>query len=189
VGQMTDSLGRKISFKNTIIIMTSNIGARQLKDFGQGIGFNTSAKKDNMDSHSKGVIEKALKRAFSPEFLNRIDDIIVFNSLEKKDINKIIDIEMNSLLKRIDTLGYSVKISEEAKDFIADKGFDAKFGARPLKRAIQKYFEDPLSEEIINAQVKEGDTIKVSLNKDKSALEMKITKPKTKVKKSTKKEQ
>jgi len=188
-GQMTDSLGRKISFKNTIIIMTSNIGARQLKDFGQGIGFNTSAKKDNMDSHSKGVIEKALKRAFSPEFLNRIDDIIVFNSLEKKDINKIIDIEMNSLLKRIDTLGYSVKISEEAKDFIADKGFDAKFGARPLKRAIQKYFEDPLSEEIINAQVKEGDTIKVSLNKDKSALEMKITKPKTKVKKSIKKEQ
>jgi len=182
-GQMTDSLGRKISFKNTIIIMTSNIGARQLKDFGQGIGFNTSAKKDNMASHSKGVIEKALKRAFSPEFLNRIDDIIVFNSLDKEDINKIIDIEMDSLLKRISTLGYSVKISKEAKDFIADKGFDAKFGARPLKRAIQKYFEDPLSEEIISAQIKEGDAIKVSLNKDKSALEMKITKPKGKQKK------
>jgi len=183
-GQMTDSLGRKISFKNTIIIMTSNIGARQLKDFGQGIGFNTSAKKDNMDSHSKGVIEKALKRAFSPEFLNRIDDVIVFNSLDKEDINKIIDIEMDSLLKRISTLGYSVKISKEAKDFIADKGFDAKFGARPLKRAIQKYFEDPLSEEIISAQIKEGDAIKVSLNKDKSALEMKITKPKAKRKKT-----
>jgi ATP-dependent Clp protease ATP-binding subunit ClpC len=182
-GQMTDSLGRKISFKNTIIIMTSNIGARQLKDFGQGIGFNTSAKKDNMASHSKGVIEKALKRAFSPEFLNRIDDVIVFNSLDKEDINKIIDIEMDSLLKRISTLGYSVKISKEAKDFIADKGFDAKFGARPLKRAIQKYFEDPLSEEIISAQIKEGDAIKVSLNKDKSALEMKITKPKGKQKK------
>jgi ATP-dependent Clp protease ATP-binding subunit ClpC len=181
-GQMTDSLGRKISFKNTIIIMTSNIGARQLKDFGQGIGFNTSAKKDNMASHSKGVIEKALKRAFSPEFLNRIDDVIVFNSLDKEDINKIIDIEMDSLLKRISTLGYSVKISKEAKDFIADKGFDAKFGARPLKRAIQKYFEDPLSEEIISAQIKEGDAIKVSLNKDKSALEMKITKPKVKKK-------
>ncbi len=187
-GQMTDSLGRKISFKNTIIIMTSNIGARQLKDFGQGIGFNTSAKKENMDSHSKGVIEKALKRAFAPEFLNRIDDVILFNSLNKEDINKIIDIEMDSLLKRIDTLGYTVKISEEAKDFIADKGFDAKFGARPLKRAIQKYFEDPLSEEIINAQIKEGDTIKVSLNKDNSALVMKIIKPKAKPKKTTKKE-
>jgi len=179
-GEMTDSLGRKISFKNTIIIMTSNIGARQLKDFGQGIGFNTSAKKDNIASHSKGVIEKALKRAFSPEFLNRIDDVIVFNSLDKEHINKIIDIEMDSLLKRISTLGYSVKISKKAKDFIADKGFDAKFGARPLKRAIQKYFEDPLSEEIISAQIKEGDAIKVIMNKDKSALEMKITKPKGK---------
>jgi ATP-dependent Clp protease ATP-binding subunit ClpC len=187
-GQMTDSLGRKISFKNTIIIMTSNIGARQLKDFGQGIGFNTTAKINNSDTHSKGVIEKALKRAFAPEFLNRIDDVIVFNSLEKKDIDKIIDIEMDSLLKRIDTLGYTVKISEEAKDFIAEKGFDSKFGARPLKRAIQKYFEDPLSEEIINAQIKEGDTIKVSLNKDKSALTMKITKPKAKPKKSVKKD-
>ena len=187
-GQMTDSLGRNISFKNTIIIMTSNIGARQLKDFGLGIGFNTTAKINNSDSHSKGVIEKALKRAFAPEFLNRIDDVIVFNSLEKKDIDKIIDIEMDSLLKRIDTLGYTVKISEEAKDFIAEKGFDSKFGARPLKRAIQKYFEDPLSEEIINAQIKEGDTIKVSLNKDKSALTMKITKPKAKPKKSVKKD-
>ena len=124
-----------------------------------------------------------MKKAFSPEFLNRIDDVIVFNNLDKEDINKIIDIEMNSLLKRIDTLGYSVKISEEAKDFIAEKGFDAKFGARPLKRAIQKYFEDPLSEEIINAQIKEGDAIKVSLNKEKSALEIKIIKPKVKSKK------
>jgi ATP-dependent Clp protease ATP-binding subunit ClpC len=141
------------------------------------------SKKDNVDTHSKGVIQKALKRAFSPEFLNRIDDVIVFNSLDKEDINKIIDIEMDSLLKRIDTLGYTVKISEEAKDFIADKGFDAKFGARPLKRAIQKYFEDPLSEEIISAQIKEGDTIKVSLNKEKSGLNMKITKPKAKRKK------
>ena len=187
-GQMTDSLGRKISFKNSIIIMTSNIGARQLKDFGQGIGFNTTAKINNSDSHSKGVIEKALKKAFAPEFLNRIDDVIVFNSLEKKDIDKIIDIEMNSLLRRIDTLGYTVKISEEAKDFISEKGFDSKFGARPLKRAIQKYFEDPLSEEIISAKIKEGDTIKVNLNKDKSALTMKITKPKRKSKKTIKKD-
>jgi ATP-dependent Clp protease ATP-binding subunit ClpC len=187
-GQMTDSLGRKISFKNTIIIMTSNIGARQLKDFGQGIGFNTTAKKENVDNHSKGVIQNALKKAFSPEFLNRIDDVIVFNSLDKEDINKIIDIEMKNLLKRIGALGYSVKISEEAKDFIAEKGFDAKFGARPLKRAIQKYFEDPLSEEIINAQIKEGDAIKVSLNKEESALEMKIIKPKVKSKVKSKKD-
>ena len=182
-GQMTDSLSRKISFKNTIIIMTSNIGARQLKDFGQGIGFNTASKKENVDNHSKGVIEKALKKAFSPEFLNRIDDVIVFNNLNKEDINKIIDIEMKNLLKRIDALGYSVKITAKAKDFIAEKGFDAKFGARPLKRAIQKYFEDPLSEKIINAQIKEGDVIKVSLNKEKSALEIKIIKPKVKSKK------
>jgi ATP-dependent Clp protease ATP-binding subunit ClpC len=187
-GQMTDSLGRKISFKNTIIIMTSNIGARQLKDFGQGIGFNTSSKKENEKNYSKGVIEKALKRAFAPEFLNRIDDVVLFNSLTKENINDIIDIEMDSLLKRINTLGYKVTISEDAKDFIADKGFDAKFGARPLKRAIQKYFEDPLAEEIINSKVSEGDTIKVSLNKEKSELMMKISKPKKKSQKATKKE-
>jgi len=182
-GQMTDSLGRKISFKNTIIIMTSNIGARQLKDFGQGIGFNTNAKKANADNHSKGIIQKALKSAFSPEFLNRIDDIILFNNLKKEDINKIIDIEMDSLLKRIDTLGYSVSINQEAKDFIAEKGFDSKFGARPLKRAIQKYFEDSLSEKIISAKIKQGDKIKVSLKKDKSELEIKIVKKKIKQKK------
>jgi ATP-dependent Clp protease ATP-binding subunit ClpC len=186
-GQMTDSLGRKVSFKNTIIIMTSNIGARQLKDFGQGIGFNTSSKLQNSDNHSKDVIEKALKRAFSPEFLNRIDDIIIFNSLEKKDINLIIDIEMNTLLERINTLGYSVKITDDAKDFIAEKGFDYKFGARPLKRAIQKYFEDPLSEEIINAKIKEGDKINVSLNKNKSNLNIKVSKTKQIKKKVTSK--
>ena len=182
-GQMTDSLGRKISFKNTIIIMTSNIGARQLKDFGQGIGFNTNAKKANADNHSKGIIQKALKSAFSPEFLNRIDDIILFNNLKKEDINKIIDIEMDSLLKRIDTLGYSVSINQEAKDFIAEKGFDSKFGARPLKRAIQKYFEDSLSEKIISAKINQGDKIKVSLKKDKLQLEIKIVKKKIKQKK------
>ena len=184
-GQMTDSLGRNISFKNTIIIMTSNIGARELKDFGQGIGFNTSSKKQNSDNHNKSVIQKALKRAFSPEFLNRIDDVIIFNNLTKNDINKIIDIEINNLLKRIEDLGYKVKISRSAKDFIAEKGFDSKFGARPLKRAIQKYFEDPLSEEIINAQVKEGDLISVNLNKDK--LIMKISKPKKETRKKLKK--
>mgnify|MGYP001395482725 FL=1 len=182
-GQMTDSLGRKISFKNTIIIMTSNIGARELKDFGSGIGFNTNSKKASTVDNNKGVIQKALKRAFSPEFLNRIDDIIIFNNLKREDINEIIDIEMNSLLRRIASLGYTIKISAAAKDFIAEKGFDEKFGARPLKRAIQKYFEDPLSEEIITAKIKEGDTIKVDLTSDKTTLEMKIIKPKNKSKK------
>ena len=182
-GHMTDSLGRNISFKNTIIIMTSNIGARELKDFGQGIGFNTASRKQNSDNHNKSVIQKALKRAFSPEFLNRIDDIIIFNNLTKDDINKIIDIEINNLLERIKKLGYQVKISKGAKDFIADKGFDSKFGARPLKRAIQKYFEDPLSEEIINAKIKEGDLINVNLNKDKNELLMKISNPKKKLNK------
>ncbi len=175
-GIMTDSLGRKISFKNTIIIMTSNIGARELKDFGQGIGFNTTAKQTNTDNNNKGVIEKALKRAFAPEFLNRIDDIIIFNHLKKEDINIIIDIEMNSLLKRIEVLGYKVTISKKAKDFIAEKGFDVKFGARPLNRAIQKYFEDPLSEMIISAQIKEGDIIKVDLDNEGILLKMSMKK-------------
>ena len=183
-GQITDSLGRKVSFKNTVIIMTSNIGARQLKEFGQGIGFNTSAKKANADQHSKGVIEQALKRAFAPEFLNRIDDIILFNNLNQEHIFNIIDIEMISVLERIRALGYNVKISNEAKEYIAEKGFDSKFGARPLKRAIQKYFEDPISEEIINSNLDEGDTINVSLNKDKTDLIIKITKPRNKSKKS-----
>ena len=182
-GQITDSLGRKVSFKNTVIIMTSNIGARQLKEFGQGIGFNTSAKKANADQHSKGVIEQALKRAFAPEFLNRIDDIILFNNLNQEHIFNIIDIEMISVLERIRALGYNVKISNDAKEYIAEKGFDSKFGARPLKRAIQKYFEDPISEEIINSNLDEGDTINVSLNKDKTDLIIKILKPRNKSKK------
>ncbi len=184
-GLITDSLGRKISFKNTVIIMTSNIGARQLKEFGQGIGFNTTAKKSNADQHSKGVIEQALKRAFAPEFLNRIDDIVLFNNLNQEHIFKIIDIEMISVLGRIKALGYNVKISNEAKEYIAEKGFDSKFGARPLKRAIQKYFEDPISEEIISSKLVEGDTINVSLSKDKTDLIIKISKPRKKSKKRT----
>jgi len=175
-GQMTDSLGRKIDFKNTIIIMTSNIGARQLKDFGQGVGFTTSAKKDSEDDHSKGVIEGALKKAFAPEFLNRIDDVIMFNSLSRDDIHKIIDIELNSLYGRINGLGYSVIVSEEAKDFISDKGYDVQFGARPLKRAIQKYLEDPLAEEIIKSSLTEGDIINVDVENEE--IKIKITKPK-----------
>ena len=186
-GQLTDSMGRKVSFKNTIIIMTSNIGSRQLKDFGQGVGFNTSSRKNDMDSYSKGIIQKSLKKSFAPEFLNRIDDIIIFNNLSKEDINKIIDIEMDDILKRIEEIGYKVKISKQAKDFIADKGFDVNFGARPLKRAIQKYFEDPLAEEIINSKIGDGDNIKVSLNKDKTALTIKKV-SKTKKRTENKKE-
>ena len=187
-GQLTDSMGRKVSFKNTIIIMTSNIGSRQLKDFGQGVGFNTSSRRDNVDSYSKGVIQKALSKSFAPEFLNRIDDVVIFNSLTKENINQIIDIEMKGILSRIKDIGYSVKISENAKDFISEKGYDKNFGARPLKRAIQKYFEDPLAEEIISSNISEGDSIKVDLKKDKTGLVIKVTKSKKKINSNRKKE-
>ncbi len=156
-GQITDSLGRKIDFRNTIIIMTSNIGSRQLKDFGMGVGFATKSKEMQADDHAKGVIEKALKNAFAPEFLNRIDDVILFNSLKQDDIHKIIDIELKSLYSRVNEMGYKLSLTKDAKDFIAEKGFDEKFGARPLKRAIQKYLEDPMAEEIIKANLDEGD--------------------------------
>jgi len=184
-GHMTDSLGRKVDFKNTIIIMTSNIGSRQLKDFGQGVGFSTVAKQNVADDHAKGVIESALKKAFAPEFLNRIDDVVVFNSLSKNDIHKIIDIELNHLYGRIHGLGYEIKVSEEAKDFITEKGYDSQFGARPLKRAIQKYIEDPLAEEIIKSNLADGDAIELDLDKEKQEIKIKIIKPKAK---KTKKE-
>ncbi|MDA8956372.1 ATP-dependent Clp protease ATP-binding subunit [Flavobacteriales bacterium] len=177
-GHMTDSLGRKISFKNTVIIMTSNIGSRQLKDFGQGVGFSTKAKKDSIDSDSKNVIEKALKKAFAPEFLNRIDDVILFNSLKEEDIHKIIDIELEALYSRVDNMGYHLKIDDKAKAFIADKGYDVHFGARPLKRAIQKYLEDLIAEEIINSHLQEDDTVKITLNEKTMTLNVKILKPK-----------
>ncbi len=176
-GFLTDSLGRKIDFRNTIIIMTSNIGARQLKDFGQGVGFGTAAKKAQADSHQKSVIENALKKAFAPEFLNRIDDVVVFNSLEREDIHKIIDIELNKLYKRIMDIGYDLKLSDKAKDYIADKGFDKQYGARPLKRAIQKYIEDALAEEIVNSKLAEGDSIFIDLNEKKEELTITIKKP------------
>ncbi|NHM01239.1 ATP-dependent Clp protease ATP-binding subunit [Flavobacterium difficile] len=175
-GFLTDSLGRKIDFRNTIIIMTSNIGARQLKDFGQGVGFGTAAKVASADEHNKSVIENALKKAFAPEFLNRIDDVIVFNSLEKHDIDQIIDIEMAKLIVRIKDLGYTLNISEKAKDFIAEKGFDKQFGARPLKRAIQKYVEDALAEEIITSKIHEGDIIFMDLDDNNSELTVVIQK-------------
>ncbi|MBS7566935.1 ATP-dependent Clp protease ATP-binding subunit [Mucilaginibacter sp. Bleaf8] len=172
-GQLTDSLGRKVDFRNTIIIMTSNIGARQLKDFGQGVGFSTAAKVNQADAHSRGVIENALKRAFAPEFLNRIDDVIVFNSLTKEDIFKIIDIELASLFGRINGLGYAIELTENAKEVIADRGYDQNFGARPLKRAIQKYLEDPIAEEILKGELQDGDVMEVDF--DKEANEIKIT--------------
>ena len=178
-GYLTDSLGRKIDFRNTIIIMTSNIGARKLKDFGQGVGFGTSAKTSQANANSKSIIENALKKAFAPEFLNRIDDVTVFNALEKEDINKIIDIELEHLIERIKGLGYELNLSDSAKDYIADKGFDKEYGARPLKRAIQKYVEDSLAEEIINSKLSEGDTIHMDLDSETKALIIKIKKPET----------
>ncbi len=175
-GFITDSLGRKIDFRNTIIIMTSNIGARQLKDFGQGVGFGTAAKKAQADDHQKSVIENALKKAFAPEFLNRIDDVIVFNPLEREDIHKIIGIELDRLFKRIKDIGYDLNLSDAAKDYIADKGFDKQYGARPLKRAIQKYIEDALAEEIVNSNLNEGDSIFMDFDKKKEELTIKIEK-------------
>jgi ATP-dependent Clp protease ATP-binding subunit ClpC len=169
-GILTDGLGRKIDFKNTMIIMTSNIGARQLKEFGDGVGFATATRVQQTDENNRSVIEKALKRTFSPEFLNRIDDVVVFNSLTKEDIYLIIDIIMKNVLARLVNLGLTLSISEAAKEFIADKGYDVQFGARPLHRAIQKYIEDPLAEEILNANVKEGDVLIGDLNADKTGL-------------------
>jgi ATP-dependent Clp protease ATP-binding subunit ClpC len=169
-GQLTDGLGRKVDFKNTLIIMTSNIGVRQLKDFGEGVGFATSARQANAEEASKAVIEKALKRTFSPEFLNRVDDVIIFNSLEKSHIFEIIDILMKGVMKRLSNLGFSLELTEEAKEFIAEKGYDQQFGARPLHRAIQKYLEDPLAEEILNMNIKAGDVMLADLDKENQKI-------------------
>ena len=163
-GEMTDSLGRKIDFKNTVIIMTSNIGTRKLKEFGAGIGFSTTSKKENLDEHTKSVLENSLKKTFAPEFLNRLDDVILFNNLSKEDIDIIIDIEIKKLKQRIKDLNYELKLTKKAKDYIAKKGFDQNFGARPLKRAIQKYIEDPFAEDIILGKIKEGDQVKIDYN-------------------------
>lgn len=182
-GQMTDSLGRRIDFKNAIIIMTSNIGARDLSDYGKGVGFGTQARQESQDDNNRGIVEKALKKAFAPEFLNRIDDIIMFNSLKREDIHKIIDIELASVYKRVADLGYDLKLTEDAKDFLLDKGYDEKFGARPLKRAIQKFIEDPMAEEIINQGVEEGDKISIGMNKEKTDVAIKVTKGKKRISK------
>src|SRR5690554_1367039 len=175
-GHVTDSLGRKIDFKNTILIMTSNIGTRQLKDFGRGIGFSTN--NDVTDAeYSRSVIQKALNKAFAPEFLNRVDDIVMFDQLGKDSIFKIIDLELNGLFKRIGELGYKVELTSEAKEFLAEKGYDVQFGARPLKRAIQKYVEDEMAEMMLRTGIKEGATVVVDFNKEQQKIEIRIADP------------
>ena len=169
-GILTDGLGRKVDFKNTLIIMTSNIGARQLKDFGTGVGFSTAAKQLAQEENTKSVIETALKRTFSPEFLNRIDDVVIFNSLSREDIFRIIDISLRDVTKRLETLNYKLQLEESAKEFLSERGYDPQFGARPLHRAIQKYLEDPLAESILGGKFKEGDTLLVEFDKDLGEL-------------------
>jgi len=187
-GVLTDSFGRKVDFKNSIIIMTSNIGSRQLKDFGQGVGFSTGARKSESSEYARSVIENALKKTFAPEFLNRIDDVVIFESLEREDIHKIIEIELNHLYERVHKIGYKIKVTKKAKDYVIEKGWDAQFGARPLKRAIQKYIEDILAEEIIKSQFKEGDFITVDFDEKKK--DIKIIKSKAKaLAKTNKKEE
>ena len=166
--------------------MTSNIGVRQLKDFGDGVGFATASRQESIDENNKAIIEKALKRTFSPEFLNRIDDVIIFNSLNKENIFNIIDILMAGVMKRLSNLGFQLELSTEAKDFIADKGYDSQFGARPLHRAIQKYLEDPLAEEILNNQIKAGDTVLAELDQENGKITFRLKEgPKKKERKSS----
>ena len=177
-GHMTDSLGRKVDFRNTLIIMTSNVGSRRLKDFGTGVGFGTKTSNENKDEISKGVLENALSKAFAPEFLNRIDDVVIFNNLSKDDIDKIVKIEAEILIKRMSIIGFEVKITEKAIEFIGSKGYDPKFGARPLTRAIQKFVEDPLAEEIVAGKASEGDLVKFDAKKDADKLTLKISRNK-----------
>ena len=175
-GILTDGLGRRVDFRNTIIIMTSNIGVRDLKDFGAGIGFANRAKADNMDEIMKSTIQSALKKAFSPEFLNRLDDVVVFNSLSKEHIFQIIDISLGKLFHRITDMGYKIELTEKAKDFIANKGYDQQYGARPLNRAIQKYLEDAIAEEILKGDLSEGDVIIADYTEEATELTISVTK-------------
>jgi ATP-dependent Clp protease ATP-binding subunit ClpC len=175
-GILTDGLGRRVDFRNTIIIMTSNIGVRDLKDFGSGIGFASKSKTENQDELMKSTIQSALKKAFSPEFLNRLDDVIVFNSLQRSDIHRIIDLMLNKLLGRVLNLGYNVELTEKAKDFLAEKGYDQQYGARPLARAIQRYLEDPVAEEILKGELKDGDVIQADFSEGEN-LTITVKKP------------
>jgi ATP-dependent Clp protease ATP-binding subunit ClpC len=177
---MTDSLGRKIDFRNTIIIMTSNIGARKIADFGSGVGFSTKSKIEDKEKDQKSIIENALKRSFAPEFLNRIDDLVLFSSLDRDDLFKIIDIELGKLFKRTEQLGYHLKLSKKAKAYVAEKGYDPKYGARPLKRAVQRYIEDPVAEEIVDSQVLEGDTMKIDYDDKKDKIIITVVRNKDK---------
>lgn len=178
-GILTDGLGRRVDFRNTIIIMTSNIGVRDLKDFGAGIGFAPASRKNSEDEVMKATIQSALKKAFSPEFLNRLDDVIVFNSLQREDIHKIIDITLDKLFQRIKALGYEVELTTAAKDFLSEKGYDPQYGARPLNRAIQKYLEDPVAEEILKGELEEGAIILADYDGKGEELKLKSKKPKT----------
>ena len=173
-GYLTDSLGRKVNFQNTIIIMTSNLGARQLKDFGTGVGFETKSKKEQSNEIEKSIIQKELKKTFTPEFLNRIDEVIIFNNLEKKDIREIVDIELSKVIERVNGIGYKLEVKSNAKDFLTDKGYDKKYGARPLNRAIQKYIEDLIAENVVSNQIKEGDIIEIDWIKKQNSLSLKI---------------
>ncbi len=179
-GHVTDSLGRKVDFRNTIIIMTSNIGSRELKDFGTGVGFATKARKDAADKLVKDVLQKALRKTFSPEFINRVDDVVMFNNLSKEDIRSIINIELKGLYERVNNLKYNIELSKEAIDFIAEKGYDPQFGARPLQRAIQKYIEEDLAEIIIRDEIKEGDTLHITHKETDDTLSIKVKKNKEK---------
>ena len=173
-GHLTDSLGKKINFQNTIIIMTSNLGARQLKDFGTGVGFETKSKKEQTNDIEKSIIQKELKKTFTPEFLNRIDEVIIFNNLEKKDIRKIVDIELAKVIKRVNDIGYKLEVTLNAKDFLTEKGYDKKYGARPLNRAIQKYIEDLIAENVVSNNIKDGDIIEIDWIKKQDSLSLKI---------------
>jgi len=177
-GQLTDGLGRKVDFKNSLIIMTSNIGVRQLKDFGAGIGFSTTAQEEGADDYAKSVIQKSLKKTFSPEFLNRIDDVVIFNSLDKDHIHQIIDLALKDVYGRLEKMGYTIELTNEAKDFLAEKGYDPQYGARPLHRAIQRYMEDPLAEEILNGNPKPGDLLYIDFDKKEEKITIKIKKGK-----------
>jgi ATP-dependent Clp protease ATP-binding subunit ClpC len=179
-GILTDGLGRRVDFRNTIIIMTSNIGVRDLKDFGSGIGFASKAKQENVEENMRSTIQSALKRAFSPEFLNRLDDVIVFNSLKREDIHKIIDLSLGKLFVRITALGYTVELTEKAKDFLSEKGYDQQFGARPLNRAIQKYLEDPIAEEILKGEIEHGGILLADYSGEGDLLTINVKKIKEK---------
>jgi ATP-dependent Clp protease ATP-binding subunit ClpC len=173
-GQLTDSLGRKVNFKNCMVIMTSNVGIKKLKDFGAGVGFSTNAKKTSQTSVKDEILQKELKNHFPPEFLNRLDDVIIFKSLEKEDISKIVELEIKKLKDRVVEIGFDLQINKTAKDFLIEEGYDEEYGARPLTRAIQKFIEDPVSEEILSGGVKEKQTIKVSYSKAKEDIVVKV---------------